>query len=186
MAWFRQSALEPLPVAMSGIKLGDRLLVVGTSDIALMAALAVKAGLTGRACVVDEADAARARAAEAVEREGALIESVTAPFDALPFAASAFDVVVLRNVLGLSAASRARAILGEAQRVVRPGGRCILINGEVRGGLSAWLGGARHAEPAAGVAGLLTTAGFKGVRTLAEREGLTFIEGVRPGPGSSD
>ena len=53
-SWFRKSALESLPVAMSGVKLADRLLVIGASDPALAAALAAKVGLTGRACVVDK------------------------------------------------------------------------------------------------------------------------------------
>ena len=85
---------------MSGAKLGDRLLVVGCSDPALIAALAIKAGLTGRACAVDT-DPARSRAPpRAVEREGALVETAATPLPTLPFDADAFDVVVLRDVLG--------------------------------------------------------------------------------------
>jgi hypothetical protein len=97
--WFRKAATEPLAVSMASIKLGDRLLIVGSSDIALIAALATKSGLTGRTCVVEEDDAVRTRAATAVEREGALIESFTAPFSTLPFEPGEFDVVAMRNVL---------------------------------------------------------------------------------------
>ena len=45
---------------MASIKLGDRLLIVGSSDIALIAALATKSGLTGRTCLVEEDDAGSA------------------------------------------------------------------------------------------------------------------------------
>ena len=77
MAWFRKGTpTEPLALSMTGVKLGDRLLVIGANDPQLIAALAIKSGLTGRASVVD-ADSARAsRAAGASGREGALGEAI--------------------------------------------------------------------------------------------------------------
>ena len=69
MAWLKKHTSEPLTVAMSGIKLGDRVLIVGCSDAALIAALAIKAGLTGRACTVDSVASRVAETAQAVERE---------------------------------------------------------------------------------------------------------------------
>ena len=42
--WFRPAALDPLSVSMAGVKLGDRVLVIGCSDPLLIAALAAKAG----------------------------------------------------------------------------------------------------------------------------------------------
>ena len=51
--WFKSSTLDPLNVSMAGAKLGDRLIVVGCSDPQLIAALAGKTGLTGRAVAVD-------------------------------------------------------------------------------------------------------------------------------------
>ena len=61
---------EPLAVSMAGIKLGDRLLVLGCGDPMLVAQLAVKTGLTGRAFAVDaRADlTARRRTARAARR----------------------------------------------------------------------------------------------------------------------
>ena len=53
MPWLKKDSSEPLTVAMTGIKLGDRVLIVGVSDTALIAALGIKAGLTGRTCIVD-------------------------------------------------------------------------------------------------------------------------------------
>jgi ubiquinone/menaquinone biosynthesis C-methylase UbiE len=181
MRWLKKSVGEPLAVSMSGIKLGDRLLVIGASDTALAAALAGKAGLTGRACLLDESEPARHRAATAIEKQGVLIESFTAPLTALPFDPDSFDVVLIRNALAeTSPDSRARA-LAEVQRIVRPGGRCIVIDDAPRGGIAGLVGGRKAQQyPDGGAAELLTEAGFRGVRTLAEREGLVFVEGVRP------
>jgi SAM-dependent methyltransferase len=183
MRWFRKPAGDPLAVSMSGIKLGDRLLVIGGSDILLTAALAAKAGLTGRACLLDESEAIREQAAAAVEKEGALIESFAAPLTALPFEADSFDVVVARNVLGTAKpADRTRAA-AEVHRVVRPGGRCILIDDLGRSRIASLVGGERPESHygEGGATGLLTIAGFRGVRRLAEREGLAFVEGVKAG-----
>ena len=183
MRFLRKSSSEPLTITMSGIKLGDRLLVLGASDHPLIAALASKAGLTGRTVVVD-ADAQRTeRAAIAVEREGALIEPVTAPWGMLPLDPESFDVVVIRDVLPhVPEHDRGRAVQ-EAHRVLRPGGRCLVIDGAPRGGLGALFSrgesGASDAS-AGGAPGTLGAHGFRGTRTLAERDGIAFTEGIKP------
>jgi SAM-dependent methyltransferase len=185
MAWFRKTTLDPLAVSMSGLKLGDRLLVLGCSDTALAAALARKVGLTGRACLVDESADRLNRAAVAVKQEGALVESFTSSMSALPFDAGSFDVVVARNVFPSMAASTRAAVVHEVTRVLRAGGRCIVIDDLPRGGLGGLIGGHRSADGSPGsiAVPLLTGAGFRGVRTLAEREGYVFVEGVKAGDG---
>ena len=186
MAWFRKSQLEPLAVTMAGVKLGDRLLFLGGSDAMLAAALAAKAGLTGRACVFDETERTARKAAAAIERQGALIESFAGPWSMLPFDPHAFDVVVIRGVLErLDAESRLRAVQ-EVHRVLRPGGRTVVVEDAARGGASALLGGARRDggyERSGGAAHALEAAGFRGIRTLAEREGQLFIEGIKAADG---
>jgi ubiquinone/menaquinone biosynthesis C-methylase UbiE len=186
MPWFRKPAGDPLTVAMCGIKLGDRLLVLGCSDTALVAALAGKAGLTGRACMLCESETEKVRAGAAVEREGALVEGFAAPMTALPFEDDSFDVVVIRRMLARLEADARRQCVEDVRRVVRPGGRCIVIDNASRGGIAALVGGQRtdrqYAETK-GAASLLSAAGFLGVRTLAEREALIFVEGVKAGRG---
>lgn len=183
MRFLRKSSSEPLTITMSGIKRGDRLLVLGASDHRLIAALAGKAGLTGRAVVVDADERRTDQAAIAVEREGALIESLTAPWGMLPLDSGSFDVVVIRDVLPHEAEpDRARSVQ-EAHRVLRPGGRCLVIDGAPRGGLGALFNrgasGASYAS-AGGAAGTLAAHGFRGTRTLAERDGIAFTEGIKP------
>jgi ubiquinone/menaquinone biosynthesis C-methylase UbiE len=168
--------MEPLAVSMPGLKLADRLVVVGCSDPMLIAALGTKVGLTGRTCAVD-ADAARAEEAGRIaEREGALIETAAAPGWRLPYDGESFDVAVVRS-LALDD-SAARLVLGEALRVLRPGGRCVTIDGEERRGFAATFGGGRAASAAAAAEGL-RLAGFVAVRELAARAGLAFTEGVK-------
>ena len=186
MPWFRKSSLEPLAVSMSGIKLGDRLLVIGCDDTALIAALAGKAGLTGRACMVCASAEQRVRAARMVEGDGALVESFDAHPTKLPFEAASFDVAIIRNLLpSLDPGSRSVTV-AEVRRVIRPGGRCIVIDDAPRRGFARLIGGGLaddygHYVQAGGGAVLLQGAGFRGVRTLAEREALVFVEGVKAG-----
>jgi ubiquinone/menaquinone biosynthesis C-methylase UbiE len=185
MPFFRKSApTDPLAVTMTGVKLGDRFLAIGLGDPLLTAALAAKAGLTGRACAVD-ADPDRMKVgAAAVEREGALIEAVHAPWDNLPYEDGSFDVAVVRDVLpALPADARTRAA-GAVYRALRPGGRAVVIDSAGRGGLVGALlhrthGGDSDYAASGGAVAALTQAGFAAVRQLAEHEGHVFVEGIK-------
>jgi len=184
MAWFRKGApSEPLAITMTGVKLADRVLVLGLSDPSLVAALATKSGLTGRACAVDADAALVARATPAIEREGALAEVVSAPWSALPYETAAFDLVVIRHVLAAMGDDERSRTLLEVYRVLRDGGRAIVIDELPRGGIGGLLSGRKidvTYEEGGGVAAL-TRNGFVAARVLAERDGLRFIEGAKRG-----
>ena len=182
MRWFRKSRLDPLAVSMSGVKLGDRVLIAGAGDVPLIAALASKAGLTGRICVVDEAAGHAARAARAAEREGALVEAAMSPYASLPYEPESFDLVVLRDVLASLRPEARDTAVHEASRVLRPGGRCLVIEAMPATGLGALVARQHvdeHYASTGGAARALEAEGFAGVRMLAEREGLRFVEGVK-------
>ena len=71
----------------------------------------------------------------------------------------------------------------ELVRVLRPGGRVLAIGAEPRGGFGALLTRAQSGPPfvASGDALLALEAdGFRAVRTLAARDGLVFVEGIKP------
>jgi SAM-dependent methyltransferase len=185
MKWFplRKSSGESLAVSMAGIKLGDRLLIVGCADPILIARLAVKTGLTGRAYAVDERDALVTTAAEVAAREGALIETATAPWTSLPLESGGFDVAVVRDVLPHLTPERRDGCVAEIRRVLRPGGRCLVVDGGGRTGVAALVSGPsapRDYTAQGGAVPVFTGQGFKAARTLAEREGLAFAEAVKP------
>jgi len=169
---------------MAGIKLGNRVLAVGMRDPGLIAAIAVKAGLTGRACAYDS-DPARVRsAAAAIEREGALAEAVHAPWGALPYEAGSFDVAVARDVLMTLTPDDRAGCLAEVRRVLRHGGRILVIETARRRGLGALMGRtAVNAEyvSSGGALAALQAAGFAGARILAERDGVLYAEAAQRG-----
>jgi ubiquinone/menaquinone biosynthesis C-methylase UbiE len=179
----RRDDPHALVVGMTGVRLGDRVALVGCAHGARLAAVAAKVGLSGRAVAVvaDQASADRAR--KGAEQAGVLVEIEMAPATSLPLDADAFDLAVVDDtggLLGAMSGEDRRQTVREIARILRPGGRAIVIGSTPRTGLAALVGrgaagGARvDAEPA------LQADGFKTVRTLAERDGLRFVEGTKP------
>lgn len=176
-----------LVVSMTGVKMGDRLVQVGCAHGGRLAAVAGQVGLSGRAAVIapDEASATRARKGAA--SAGVLVEVEVAPPTRLPIETGGFDVAVLDDAGGLLSTLRPEdrvATIRELVRVLRPGGRVIIVGAAPRGGFGALLSRAQSGPPfvAAGdAARALEADGFRSIRTLAEREGLVFVEGIKPG-----
>jgi SAM-dependent methyltransferase len=178
----RGSDPQLLVVGMVGVKLGERFAQVGCAHGGRLGAVAAKVGLSGRAVAIvpDEASAARARkgAAEA----GVLVEVELAGPTKLPLDQESVDLVVIDDADGLlsslPATDRNAAVL-EVLRVLRPGGRVMIIANGGRQGFGALLARAPSAPSIDGVPAL-QAGGFKSVRTLAERDGLRFVEGIKP------
>lgn len=177
-----------LAIAMTGVKLGDRLLSIGCTDASLLGALSAKVGLSGRACAILPNDADAARARRGAENAGVLVEIETGRLDAFPFGDAAFNLVVLDNQNGLLSHMRPEqrvALLQQAYRTLAPRGRIIVIEREPRAGLGALLKSSGpvaddpHYRSSGGAVVALGAEGFRAARLLAERDGLSFIEGVR-------
>jgi SAM-dependent methyltransferase len=184
--WIRRQDPYLLLVSMTGITMGDRLVHVGCAHGGRLAALAGKVGLTGRAVAVVPDSAAAGRAIKGAADAGVLVEVETAPPTRLPADNGAFDLAVVDDTGGLASTmppgERATAIR-ELLRVLRPGGRIIVVGAAKRGGLGSLLKGGQDA-PSFATSGdanaALEAEGFKSVRTLAEREGQVFVEGIKP------
>jgi ubiquinone/menaquinone biosynthesis C-methylase UbiE len=172
--------------SMTSVKMGDQFLQIGCAHGGRLGAVAGKVGLSGRAVVIapDEASAARARkgAAEA----GVLVEVEVASPTRLPVEDAGFDLALIDDAAGLLDAMRAEdrvAAIRELARVLRPGGRVMIVGAAARGGLGALIS-RTQAGPQFVASGDATKAleadGFRSVRTLAEREGLVFVEGIKP------
>jgi ubiquinone/menaquinone biosynthesis C-methylase UbiE len=171
-----------LIVGMIGVKMGDRLVQIGCADGVRLAAIASKVGLSGRAAAVVGDPQIAARVEKAASRAGVLVEVDVAPPTTLPMDAGAFDVVIIDDSAALFSEmtpDERSATVREAARVLRAGGRVMVIGSAPRGGLGAMLSRApvvTSADPSAA----LQANGFRAVRVLAERDGLIFFEGLKP------
>jgi ubiquinone/menaquinone biosynthesis C-methylase UbiE len=164
---------------MAAVKLGDRFLAVGVSDPVLIAALAIKAGLTGQARAVDPDEARVEEARVAIEREGALADVIRAPWGMWPFDPESVDVAVISNLLlTLPGDARSRCI-SETLRVLRPGGRALVIEPARRGGIGALVSRQSIDSGYPGPVQSLKDEGFAAVRQLAEAAGVIFVEGIK-------
>jgi hypothetical protein len=175
-----------LAVGMTGVKLGDRLAHIGCVDGGRMAAIASKVGLSGRAVVIAPDEAAAGRAQKAAANAGVLVEVEMSSPTCLVLDANSIDLAIVDDTAGavgsLSTEERASSV-GELLRILRPGGRAMIIGTAPRAGLAALLHRAAAGPPFAlsGDANrALESAGFKMVRTLAAHDGLVFVEAVKP------
>jgi len=115
-----------------------------------------------------------------------LVEIEVAPPTRLPATGDEFDLAVVDDTAGLLGTMRAEdrvAAIRELARVVRPGGRVLIIGAGARGGLGALLTRTQSGPPfvASGDAiKALEADGFRSARILGEREGLAFVEAVKP------
>jgi SAM-dependent methyltransferase len=180
--FFRRSknTRDPLAVAMIGVRLGERVLQIGVDDPKVIGLL-----------VADDAGARRVKGG--ADDAGVLVETAVTSFGSpLPHDSGCFDVAIIHSVSGLLASLDAIArdtLLREVGRVVRPGGRAIVIEAGAQTGLASLLRGAPEAQAsfdqAGGATAALRDAGFFPVRPLGDSEGLKFSEGLRPASAPS-
>lgn len=169
-----------LPLAVVGVRLGNRILDVGADAGSLFAEMAGKVGLTGQASAIVSSEGAAARVRAAAAKAGVLADVETTSWPRLPVGDATFDVAVVDNTSGLLASldEATRAALGrEVFRALRPGGRALVLDGATRGLLATFAGRGGPVWPAASASAWLGAAGFKPVRLLGEREGQRFTEG---------
>jgi len=182
----KREAPYPLVVGMTGVKLGDHVLQIGCSNGGPLAAIAAKVGLSGRALAIVADQASMARAQKAAANLGVLVEVELNSNPRLPVDDATFDLVIVDDAAGAFSALRPEergATIREAARIVRPGGRAMIIGATPPQGISALLSRG-PVVPSIAMSGEATSAlqnaGFRGARRLAERDGLVFVEGIRP------
>jgi SAM-dependent methyltransferase len=174
-----------LALAMTGVRMGERLLMVG-DDAPLAAQLAAKVGLTGRSVVVVGSEAAAARVTAAAAEAGVLLEDVrVGALPALPVDEGAFDAAVVDAgptfLTALDGPGRL-ALARSLARALRPAGRLIVVEGQPKSPFTLF-----QARPAGldafravgGATMLLGAAGFHQVRLLTDRDGQRFTEGLK-------
>jgi ubiquinone/menaquinone biosynthesis C-methylase UbiE len=184
----RAGEKHSVAIAMTGVALGDRLLQVGCTDSSLLGAIGSKVGLSGRVCAIVPDDIHAARAKRAAEKSGFLLELETGKLEHFPFEEAAFNLIVVDNQEGLLSNMRPEqrvAALKQAFRTLAPRGRIVVIERAARGGLGALFGSSSpapidpHYKSSGGAVVALEAEGFRSTRLLAERDGVSFFEGVR-------
>jgi len=178
--WFR-AGLPPhqTALAMLGAKPGQRVVFLGANEPGVAAEIARVTGLNGHTIVADTGDAARGRVEEAAARVGALIEVHDTDPSGVPESPGTFDLAAVTTAwLDLDGPTRA-AIVAEASRLVRPGGRMVVM---IAGGRKPVFGKPPNVprELADEAVSLLAAAGARATRVLAEVPGATYVEGVKP------
>ena len=172
-----------LRLSIAGLRRGDKVLQIGNRAPRLIARLAAQVGLNGQASALVADDAAARLITAAAEKQGVLVEVKVAPLRTPPFAEGWFDVVVIPNLIGTMRPHERVGALQSARHALRIGGRCLIIEAAQRGGLGALFSGRSldpHYRAQGGAETALRAEGFKPVRTLAERDGLLFAEGMKP------
>jgi len=118
-------AWKAFAVAMSGVREGDRVLDVagGSGDLAL--ALARRVGPTGEVWLTDVNRAMLAAGRDRLLDDGIILPLAQCDAERLPFREASFDCVTV--AFGLRNMTRKEAALAEMRRVLRPGGRLLVL-----------------------------------------------------------
>ena len=173
---------------MSGVRLGERVLQIGSGDARSIALIAAKTGLTGTAAIVVADDHAAVRIRRAVTDAGALVDLRVVAESGLPFDDASFDAVVIHDVSAIAEGQGDRPThwLHECHRLLRSGGRIVTIERGTPVGLRSLFAGRPSPEDrivrfgdGGPTSKALRAAGFTTVRDLADREGLRFTEGFK-------
>ncbi|MGH2913573.1 MAG: class I SAM-dependent methyltransferase [Solirubrobacteraceae bacterium] len=109
-------------VTSAAVDAGERVLDLASGTGAVARAAARAAGSAGGVLATDISSAMLATSAAApVTEDSATIEFLEAPADAVPAPDQSFDVVLCQQ--GLQFMPERQAVVGEARRLLRPGGR---------------------------------------------------------------
>jgi ubiquinone/menaquinone biosynthesis C-methylase UbiE len=181
MKWLRPGpSPHQTALAMIGAKAGQQVLFIGAGDGRLPAEVARVTGLNGRTLVIDSETAAQDVVETAAADAGTLVEFQRSALSMVPADPGTFDIAVIHQSLGAAHAHRDR-IVADAARVLRDGGRVVVIEGvSVSGILGKLRRPAASAMPSGEIQQLLTTAGLRAARTLAETDGVTYVEASKP------
>lgn len=156
------------PTALAELHEGETVLDLGSGGGIDVLLSAKRVGPTGKAYGLDMTDAMLALALENKAKAGATnVEFLKGHIEAIPLPSNTVDVIISNCVINLSGDKR--AVLAEAFRVLKPGGRFAVSDVIVRGGLPnevktsmpLWTGCVAGALEEQEFMDLLTTMGFE-------------------------
>jgi demethylmenaquinone methyltransferase/2-methoxy-6-polyprenyl-1,4-benzoquinol methylase len=118
-------AWKAFAVALSGVREGDRVLDVAGGSGDLARALARRVGPRGEVWLTDVNRAMLAAGRDRLLDDGMILPLAQCDAERLPFRAASFDCVTV--AFGLRNMTRKEAALAEMRRVLRPGGRLLVL-----------------------------------------------------------
>lgn len=161
----REPQLRRRLLDLSGLRSGEAVLDVacGTGTLAILAKKTV--GRSGLVCGIDASPEMLARARSKAARAGIEVRFENAAAQALPFADSSFDLALGTMMLHHLGRAARRELAAELHRVVRPGGRVLLVDfarpEPKRRGFAGHLRHRHGHVDLAEIVGLLEGAGFE-------------------------
>lgn len=163
---------------MIGAKAGGSVVVIGATDPAVAAEVALVTGLNGRTLVIVPRGIAPAVVLKAATEAGALVDIETSDLASLAVADGAFDIAVIADA---DADTNLDGVIREAARVVRSGGRVVVIKGRRVTGFRKLLSGSVSDASSTDdrIVSLLTGSGLRGARLLGQAEGVSYFEGTK-------
>ncbi|MGE5468191.1 MAG: bifunctional demethylmenaquinone methyltransferase/2-methoxy-6-polyprenyl-1,4-benzoquinol methylase UbiE [Ignavibacteria bacterium] len=112
-------------IQVSGVRAGDRVLDVAGGTADLSSAFAKRVGETGEVWLTDINNAMLTRGRDRLLDEGAVVPTAQCDAEKLPFPSDYFDVVTV--AFGLRNMTHKETALAEMRRVLRPGGRLLVL-----------------------------------------------------------
>jgi ubiquinone/menaquinone biosynthesis C-methylase UbiE len=184
----QNQALRRRTAELAGIKPGDRVLDVGCGTGDLTLAAAARAGAQGEVVGIDASPEMIAAARQKAVRRGYAARFDVALIERIPYPNDSFDVVLSSLMLHHLPGQLKQDGLAEVYRVLRPGGRLLVVDmqddphGMAHAAIAA-LGHGHSGQSFSDLPGLLREAGF-----VIEAEGslaagvLTYARGMKEGP----
>jgi ubiquinone/menaquinone biosynthesis C-methylase UbiE len=175
IVWFalrgRERRMRQRLLDLAHIRHGESVLDVGcgTGTLAILAKQIV--GPSGTVCGIDPSQEMLARANAKAARAGVEVRFENAAAQALPFANAGFDLALSTMMLHHLARAARRELAAEMHRVVKPGGRALIVDFAASVGSGKGWGGhfrRRQGHVDLGeIAALLEGAGFRPVESGA-------------------
>ena len=124
----RERSFRRWTLDLAGLQAGNAVLDVGCGTGTLLLAAAERVGATGGLHGVEPSPEMAARARSKAARRKVPLRIVEGSADRLPYADGSFDAVLCTMVLHHLPASRAAPAIREFRRVLRPGGRVVVVD----------------------------------------------------------
>jgi ubiquinone/menaquinone biosynthesis C-methylase UbiE len=126
----RERTVREMTLELAQVRAGERVLEVGCGTGSLTLAASKRVGASGEVHGIDAAPEMIAAARRKFERAGADADLQVGRIDEIPFSDGRFDVVLASFMIFHMAEDTRRRGLPETRRVLKPGGRLLIVDFE--------------------------------------------------------